>query len=102
MANYYISGVWEDDEAKITSVTLHLIIDGIFCKGVKTKRADVLKNLLNRDKIWALLWDYEKHIWIKGPELKLIKLPGTIKLPSVNNNTFNDALDNLISYKGVI
>jgi len=99
MDSYYITGVWKDNNGRITDVMLHLRgEDNIFHKGVKTSETDVILLIDNGDLITTLTWSYQNVAWQAGA--KVIVPQGRRKLRTVAKKS--DDLDNLINMKAFI
>jgi Protein of unknown function (DUF3892) len=94
--NYFITGVWKDNQKRITDVMLHLVnSDGsIKVIGSKTNKKDVIF-LLKKDKeIKTLFWNYPN--WTFGALVTYETVNGEEYLRSVKDTSTKNNLDNSI------
>ncbi|WP_134385247.1 DUF3892 domain-containing protein [Flavobacterium psychrophilum] len=96
-ANYYITGVWKDNQKRITDVMLHLInASGTFkTKGTKTNKKDVIHLIKNGKEIKTLVWDYPN--WSAGALVTYETVNNEEYLRSVKDASTKNNLDNSLT-----
>ena len=92
--DYYVTGVWKDNQARITDVNLHTVnSDTTFqTKGTKTTKASVITLIKNNKVIKTLVWKYPG--WNVGAKLTYFTKDGEEFLRSEPDGTTNNNLDN--------
>jgi len=100
-ANYFISGVWKDNNDNITHVLLHEVNDGdSFIGGVKTTEFSAINLIKQNNIIYTITWDYPG--WNLGANVTYVKNGNHEYLRTVANATKKDNLDNSINMKSII
>lgn len=96
MAKLKISGVWKDTAGTITHYAIHTVNANGITRGVKTTKAEAVKqvnNAANEAMTW--LWDYQKTWWKDGEKVTVVD--GRY-LRSNPDNKLTDNLAHLINY----
>jgi hypothetical protein len=100
MANYYITGVWKDNDT-ITHYAVHPIdADGNFTrKSTKTSKAEAIKLVeATGNKVTTLTWNYAGANWHIGQPVSVVG-SGTDKyLKSAPDDKVSDNLGHLICW----
>ncbi|AWM14741.1 hypothetical protein DI487_13325 [Flavobacterium sediminis] len=92
--HYYITGVWKDNQGRITDVMLHTVNNnGTFqTRGKKNNKKDVIKLIKNGKVIKTLVWDYPG--WNLGAVVTYETINNEEYLRSVKDASTKNNLDN--------
>ncbi len=100
LANYFISGVWKDNNDNIMYVLLHTVNDdNSFQDGVKTAESTAINLLKQRNTIKTITWGYPE--WQIGATVTYVNNNNREYLKTVANTTQKDNLDNAINMKSI-
>lgn len=100
LANYFISGVWKDNNENITHVLLHTVNDdNSFQDGLKTAESTAINLLKQRNTIKTITWGYPE--WQIGASVTYVNNNNREYLRTVPNATQKDNLDNAINMKPI-
>lgn len=92
MANYYISGVWKDDQGRITDVNLHLGVGEGFARPRKTHKTQVIALIKAGNNVNTITWGYPD--WELGASVAFEKVGYEEYLRTDPNASVKDNLDN--------
>lgn len=95
--NYYITGVWKDNQKRITNVMLHSVnTDETFrVRGSKTNKNDVIRLIKNGYEIKTLVWEYPG--WNIGALITYEIVNGQEYLRTVKDTSTKNNLDNSLT-----
>lgn len=97
MATYYITGVWKNDDHRITHVMLHRLNDnGTWTRGAKTSEQDVIRLIDNDHNVSTRIWNYTNAVWAPGARVIVVNEFGRRILRTVPDARVTDNLDNSI------
>lgn len=100
LADYFISGVWKEDNDNITHVLLHKVNDdNSFMYGVKTTELATINLIKQNNTICTATWGYPD--WKLGASVTYVKSGNHEYLRTVANATKKDNLDNSINMKPI-
>lgn len=100
LANYFISGVWKDNNDNITHVLLHIVDENnSFRFGVKTEESTAINLLKQGYTIMTITWGYPG--WDKGAKVTYVSSRNREYLRTVANATEKDNLDNSINMNSI-
>ena len=96
-ADYFISGVWKDNNDNVTHVLLHEVEDGnSFKSGLKTNETTAINLIKNNNVLYTITWGYPN--WQLGAELTYVQNNYNNEyLRTVPNASLKDNLDNSIN-----
>lgn len=99
MAEYRISGIWED-EGVISHFAFHQLLEnGKVSRAHKETKAGAIKIVETGGtivKTWV--WNYSKACWDVGETVVVVERQGEKYLRTLPDNTKRDNLDHLINY----
>lgn len=102
MASYFISGVWKDNNGRITHVFVHPYDqqNNVFNPGTKQTEAAVIAAIRLGHTYQTLNWSYTDVSWRIGASVGVVQEGGTTYLRTARDASVQDNLDNLINLQG--
>lgn len=103
--DYFISGVWKNEQGRITHVLLHKVDSNgyTFYQGAKTSENVVINYLKLGKVIFTINWQYSAQNlgWQLGAKVDYVTIGRQEFLRTIHNNVVRDNLDNLINMQAI-
>ena len=74
MAQYYVTGVWKDNQGEITHVLLHSLTGNDLNSGEKITGSDAIALIKSGHTLHTLRWNYATATWTPGSRIVVVKL----------------------------
>ena len=102
MANYFISGVWKNNQNDITHIYIHDDLpNNVFGFGRKITVTQGINLLNNGNTLQMLDWNYTTATW-QAKDFVTVVNAANPYLRSHKNNVINDNLDNALNYQAIV
>ena len=99
MAEYRISGIWENDDGVITHYAFHEVLQNGITRAIKKSKSEAITLLETRgNNAVTWIWDYNKPEWIDDEKVIVVDRNSGKYLRTEPDDELTDNLAHLINF----